>query len=82
MKLINEKTGETYRMTKTKRPKMSQHRGRTWDRDSIIINGESQDVWRDFTWGSCNYINLDGGWYRFSIDATDFAGVGGTFTLS
>lgn len=74
MMLQDVRTKITYSMVKTRKPKMTCHRGRTWDQDRITLDGEDVYVWRDFTWGSFNYIEIDGQWFKFTIDATDFTG--------
>jgi hypothetical protein len=52
-------------LIKTKRPKMTEHRGRTWDTISVIINGVEQDMWLDTSWGDYGYIVLNNQWYKF-----------------
>lgn len=50
---------------KTKTPKMTSHRGRTWD----IIGRTDKDekIYADTTWGFCGYFLRDGQCYKFSL---------------
>lgn len=81
MRIQDVQTQKVYSLIKTRKPKMSEHRGRTWDTDRIVLDGEIVWVWRDFTWGSYNYFLFQCEWYKFTVDATDFAGKQGFVLL-
>ncbi|MFA5488815.1 MAG: hypothetical protein WC284_06300 [Candidimonas sp.] len=53
-------------VTKCRRPKMSHHRGRTWDVCIVIdVDGVEITGYMDTTWGECFYFSRDGiQWYR------------------
>jgi hypothetical protein len=53
-------------VVKCKRPKFSDHGGRTWDSGSVIINGETIKVFLDTTWGHYIYFQFgkDLIWYK------------------
>ncbi|MDD5353048.1 MAG: hypothetical protein PHS93_07815 [Candidatus Omnitrophica bacterium] len=54
---------------KTNRPKMSEHRGRTWDYEERDISGyERIKVWFDSTWGLYGYFEICGQWWKTKID--------------
>lgn len=64
-------THGTAKAVKTKKPKMTLHRGRTWDVTTITINDEKVDMHFDSTWGSRGYFEQEGTWY--SIDLYELA---------
>lgn len=68
---------------KTKKPKMTPHKGRTWqlwaqidfeymDKDSVGIY-ENVWIWFDNTWGRWQYFELDDQWYKVDYLALDFS---------
>ena len=65
--------GTLIKVTKTNKPKMSCHRGRTWDFIYITLNNiPRQKMWLDTTWGFYGYIIVDDLWYKFIfVDFTD-----------
>lgn len=55
---------------KCKKPKMSNHRGRTWDKcDLIFQDGTVGEGYLDTTWGSYVYFhdNVMVQWYKFEF---------------
>lgn len=47
-----------------KQPKMSSHRGRTWDHaDLTLADGTKTKGYMDFTWGERFYWQENGRWY-------------------
>lgn len=51
-------------------PRMTNHRGRTWDKWSLDLpDGERREALLDTTWGTRFYFVYDGQWYSGSIDA-------------
>lgn len=52
---------------KTKKPKMSSHRGRTWDCVVITIDGDIVDFHLDTTWGQYVYFVWEGDWYKMRM---------------
>lgn len=52
---------------KTRRPKMTDHRGRTWGAvDVFLLDGTKVTGYIDFTWGFYVYFqNEEGVWYSF-----------------
>lgn len=57
---------------KVQKPKMSSHRGRTWDHEYITIDGQKIKAHLDTTWGTRFYFELEGQWYSAPIDAFDW----------
>lgn len=51
-------------VSKCKKPKMSDHRGRTWDTGKLIINEKETKVWLDTTWGEYIYFQIESNWYK------------------
>jgi hypothetical protein len=74
MKLFN-KDGELVCEAKPcKKPKFSNHRGRTWDCIEKIVDNKVIEWWFDSTWGRNMYFELNGKWYYTPIireDCTD-----------
>ncbi len=66
MILYNQK-GVKIIATKCKRPKMSEHRGRTWDHGHIAIDNEEKTVYLDTTWGFYCYFCENGQWYKIKM---------------
>lgn len=68
MKVTVNLVGEYKRIVnafKTRRPKMTSHRGRTWDYVGRTENGI--DVLMDTTWGAYGYFkDANGQWYKFN----------------
>ncbi len=60
---------------KVKRPKMSCHRGRTWDHEYITIDGQKIKALLDTTWGTRFYFEWKGQWYAAPLDAFDYEAV-------
>lgn len=54
---------------KCHKPKMTDHRGRTWDTMPIILpDGTKTDGYLDTTWGYYIYFVIDNQWYKVSLD--------------
>lgn len=49
------------------KPKMTWHRGRTWDYGILIINDKEVKTWGDTTWGRNIYFSLNGKWYTLPM---------------
>lgn len=50
------------------KPKMTWHRGRTWDIvTSIIINDKITNIHLDTTWGKYGYLQIENFWYKINI---------------
>jgi len=61
---------------KCKKPKMSDHRGRTWDVGKIIIDGVKTEVLLDTTWGEYLYFVYNNAWHKVRMyNANPFAGI-------
>ena len=56
---------EVINAIKTKEPKMTLHRGRTWD--TIGRTQEGEKIKADTTWGFWGYFERDGQWYKFHL---------------
>lgn len=55
-------------ITKARKPKMTNHRGRTWDYCEVILpSGEKIDGWLDTSWGTRFYFAHEGVWYCGSL---------------
>ncbi len=51
-------------VTKTKRPRMTNHRGRTWDCGTVVLHdGTTLHAHLDTSWGTRFYFVIDGQWY-------------------
>ncbi len=66
-------------VVKTKRPKFSDHGGRSWDYGYILIDGEEFKAHLDTTWGQCVYFQYGetNQWYKmrmFSNNIEDLQG--------
>jgi len=64
-------------VTKTKKPKFSDHGGRTWDFGHVYIDGEKYDFHLDTTWGEYVYFQYgeNNQWYKakmYSDHLNDF----------
>jgi len=82
MILVDENGKKWTAVKLSKRPKFSEHRGRTWDYATRIVNGKKFDFKRDFTWGSCWYFQYPYGTYQwFRMTADDFE-QGKEFTIA
>ena len=56
-------------ITKTSKPRMSLHRGRTWDSCTVVLlDGTEIKGYLDTTWGANFYFPHGAGWYRGKID--------------
>ena len=55
---------------KCKRPKFSDHRGRTWDTGKIWIDGEMITVHLDTTWGEYLYFQWKGSWHKLKMQGS------------
>lgn len=57
------------KLIKTTQPKLSNHRGRTWDYCEVIINGNSYRGYLDTTWGKFVYLCTEdkSEWYKFEM---------------
>lgn len=54
---------------KCKRPKMKDHRGRTWDHsEKFIVNNQEMSGFLDTTWGEYIYFTIENQWYKVSLD--------------
>jgi hypothetical protein len=59
------------RPVKCRKPKMSTHKGATWDKGSVVWKGVKRDCWLDTSWGHFAYFhdmsNENGAaqWYKF-----------------
>lgn len=62
--LLTDKKSNKHRAIKTKRPKFSSHRGRTWDYEIKVINGIEIEFWLDTTWGFYFYFQWEDQWYK------------------
>ncbi len=50
-------------ITKSPRPKMSNHAGRTWDQCCVILpDGKEITGWLDTTWGTRFHFEIEGLW--------------------
>lgn len=59
-------------ITKSARPKMSNHRGRTWDQGRVTLpNGDEIACYYDTTWGTRFYFEIDAQWFVGDISAFD-----------
>jgi hypothetical protein len=58
---------KAFSVRKTKKPKFSNHRGRTWDSVYKHIDGEKVTFWFDSTWGHNFYFCHNEQWYVTSI---------------
>lgn len=57
------------RVYNTSAPKMTNHAGRTWDHAYVTLpNGEKVKAHFDTTWGEFFYFQMDGKWYRGSVE--------------
>lgn len=62
-------------LAKCKKPKMTDHRGRTWDHGYIWIDGEKIKVWLDTTWGDYLYFIYKDEWRKVRMqNSNPFAG--------
>lgn len=52
-------------VVKCKRPKFSNHRGRTWDTFIIFLDGEELRVHLDTTWGEYIYFQISSSIYHY-----------------
>ena len=51
-----------------KKPKMTNHRGRTWDTSDLYLpNGETTPAWFDTSWGERFYFIFDDRWYSAPV---------------
>jgi hypothetical protein len=76
-----EKTDRIIKAYKTKQPKMTNHRGRTWDEITIVIDGEEVKTYLDTTWGWYFYVEYKGEWHKFPVGEFDDWGYKEKFTL-
>jgi hypothetical protein len=54
--------------TRSARPRFSRHRGRSWDRATVRIDGREVTMWFDSTWGRRYYFTLDDSrWWSLPI---------------
>lgn len=61
--------GRVVKVIKCHKPKMSDHRGRTWDSISVILpNGQQINGYLDTTWGHYVYFVMDNHWRKVSLD--------------
>lgn len=52
-----------------KRPKMSNHRGRTWDQATVTLpGGEQVTCYTDTTWGARFYFPFGDRWYSAPVN--------------
>jgi len=66
--VINDKGNEIkVNIVKCKRPKFSNHRGRTWDSGKIQINEVIFNPWLDTTWGEYLYFIYENQWYKVKM---------------
>lgn len=50
---------------KTQKPRMSNHRGRTWDCFNLVLpDGTKTDAHLDTTWGDFFYFVHEGQWFK------------------
>lgn len=65
-------------LVKTKAPRMTTHRGRTWDTCYVTMpDGGKGRGWFDTTWGSRFYVQHDGRWFAGRIAEFEAPGGGG-----
>lgn len=57
---------------KTRKPKMTDHRGRTWDYCRVVLpDGKMIDGYFDTSWGTRFYFEHEGVWRSGDIHAWD-----------
>lgn len=55
-------------LRKVRRPRMTNHRGRTWDTCYVKMpDGADGRGWLDTTWGTRFYVEHNGQWYAGQI---------------
>ena len=61
---------------KTKQPKFSNHRGRTWDEVTIVLHynekSEKVSLYYDSTWGTYGYFFFQNQWYKINLIENNF----------
>jgi len=62
--ILTDKKGNKHRLIKTRRPKFSNHRGRTWDCEIKVVNDIEVEFWLDTTWGFYFYFQWEDQWYK------------------
>ena len=63
MDLFNEQGKYVCKAKSCRRPKFSEHRGRTWDSTDKIIDGKVVEWYYDTTWGTNLYFEWNQKWY-------------------
>lgn len=56
---------------KVPKPLMSDHRGRTWDHITLVIDEQEVKAHMDTTWGERFYFEWKGQWYAASIASAE-----------
>jgi len=67
VRLIDEKNNITILVKNTTRPKLSSHRGRTWDTAKAIVNNTPTYFHYDSTWGHNFYFQVNEKWYSIPV---------------
>ncbi len=65
--LIDDK-GNQIPIHRTKRPRMSYHRGATWDAQPRKIDGKDVDFYLETSWGRYSYFYFGSQWYKVDCD--------------
>ena len=50
-----------------RKPTMREHRGRTWDATTVLLDGVEASVYYDKSWGTRFYIFAGGRWYSWGV---------------
>lgn len=66
MKIITSSNCEI-KIKNTKKPKMRNVNGRTWDVEIAKMDGKEKHLYLDTTWGSRFYVENDGKWYSGEV---------------
>lgn len=71
--IVTDKNNKSMKATKTRKPKMTMHRGASWDiYCSLFADGQKVSVWLDTTRGWYGYFEYEGGWYKVALEDFDY----------